>query len=714
MTESELEERVLVLAWLSALLLPWSLFRICAWTFGSAHEPNAWQRLGFSQSSPIVLAARARSAQTFAGCILQRITRWDVLFVLLLAVYGHVSASARQAPGAPFDPYETLQLASQASEAEIRSAYRKMAAMYHPDKNPDPEASARFIQISRAYTILSDARARANYEKYGSPDGPQARAFNIVLPSWLASEEMFPLLLLLVLLIPIVAIVAVRRSGSGNTRDSSVKAKYLRAAFGLSLDATDEQLRQRISAARAMGAMPQLVSVATLIDLLLSEAPSQPQLQRCDTHEMKELRQLQAALGSRVKCGEISAAPAAVPDTSKDAVTNAAKASGQATSSNDGARIPVRECQAILLHAHLHRLELSPSLRRCQFALLLHSESVLHSCMGCASGLLPHAGSLASIVALSAALCQAVHDPNDEKLSLLQVPHFSSNLVDSVIPPKARSLRKSEVTDSSPGSEPAACASQTTPTCRQRGKKSKRSSASAQPRGNDAAASASASATERSVAIAGISCVSELVGLDAADRATLLESLGLSETQASDAAAFCALFPRPSLSVSAKVAGEEDSDCVYSNDGLTVTMLLTVSRGSLQHASGAPPAHAPRYPVPKGEAWLVVLADAQTQRVIGIRKPPSDSAILAKGWACDVQFNAGTARTLRLEARAVCAAYLGANVTTHHEVEVMRLPLQGLRGHSEHKGRTCAKNNDVESAESGSEEDEAESDVELS
>eukprot|EP00965_Chrysotila_dentata_P232963 6199293-Pleurochrysis_carterae.AAC.4 len=143
MTESELEERVLVLAWLSALLLPWSLFRICAWTFGSAHEPNAWQRLGFSQSSPIVLAARARSAQTFAGCILQRITRWDVLFVLLLAVYGHVFASARQAPGAPFDPYETLQLASQASEAEIRSAYRKMAAMYHPDKNPDPEGASR-------------------------------------------------------------------------------------------------------------------------------------------------------------------------------------------------------------------------------------------------------------------------------------------------------------------------------------------------------------------------------------------------------------------------------------------------------------------------------------------------------------------------------------------------------------------------------------------
>jgi DnaJ-class molecular chaperone len=44
---------------------------------------------------------------------------------------------------------------------------------YHPDKNKDdPQATARFIMIAKAYEVLTDEDAKAKYEKYGSPDGP--------------------------------------------------------------------------------------------------------------------------------------------------------------------------------------------------------------------------------------------------------------------------------------------------------------------------------------------------------------------------------------------------------------------------------------------------------------------------------------------------------------------------------------------------------------
>src|ERR1700694_5272363 len=66
------------------------------------------------------------------------------------------------------DYYETLGVPRDASAADIRRAYRKLARKYHPDVNKEPNAEDRFKQISEAYEVLRDDDKRARYDRLGA------------------------------------------------------------------------------------------------------------------------------------------------------------------------------------------------------------------------------------------------------------------------------------------------------------------------------------------------------------------------------------------------------------------------------------------------------------------------------------------------------------------------------------------------------------------
>ncbi|MFU8806402.1 MAG: molecular chaperone DnaJ [Bradymonadaceae bacterium] len=73
------------------------------------------------------------------------------------------------------DLYKILGVSRDATSAEIKAAYRKLALKFHPDQNPgDPEAEERFKQIVNSYEILSDPQKRAAYDRFGTSRGPFA------------------------------------------------------------------------------------------------------------------------------------------------------------------------------------------------------------------------------------------------------------------------------------------------------------------------------------------------------------------------------------------------------------------------------------------------------------------------------------------------------------------------------------------------------------
>src|SRR5690349_13075293 len=77
----------------------------------------------------------------------------------------------------PRDYYEVLGVDRQASETEIKKAFRRLARQLHPDTNPDPGAEEQFKEAAEAYEVLSDAERRRLYDAYGH-EGPRSGGYS--------------------------------------------------------------------------------------------------------------------------------------------------------------------------------------------------------------------------------------------------------------------------------------------------------------------------------------------------------------------------------------------------------------------------------------------------------------------------------------------------------------------------------------------------------
>lgn len=77
------------------------------------------------------------------------------------------------------DYYEVLGVNKQATDEDVKKAYRKLAFQYHPDRNKDKGAEDKFKEVNEAYEVLSDAQKRSNYDRFGHAgiDGGFGRGF---------------------------------------------------------------------------------------------------------------------------------------------------------------------------------------------------------------------------------------------------------------------------------------------------------------------------------------------------------------------------------------------------------------------------------------------------------------------------------------------------------------------------------------------------------
>lgn len=75
------------------------------------------------------------------------------------------------------DYYEILGVDRDADQKTIKRAFLKKARQVHPDVSDDPDAEQKFKEVNEAYSVLSDEQKRANYDRYGTADGPMGSGY---------------------------------------------------------------------------------------------------------------------------------------------------------------------------------------------------------------------------------------------------------------------------------------------------------------------------------------------------------------------------------------------------------------------------------------------------------------------------------------------------------------------------------------------------------
>ena len=73
------------------------------------------------------------------------------------------------------DYYDILGVSKDASQEDIKKAYKKLAKKYHPDLNKEnKESETKFKEVNQAFSVLGNEKKRENYDRFGTADGEEA------------------------------------------------------------------------------------------------------------------------------------------------------------------------------------------------------------------------------------------------------------------------------------------------------------------------------------------------------------------------------------------------------------------------------------------------------------------------------------------------------------------------------------------------------------
>ncbi|KAK3828562.1 MAG: Sec63 Brl domain-containing protein, partial [Benniella sp.] len=119
-----------------------------------------------------------------------------VALLLGWALFGYVAHQAYLTPSpevSKWNPFDILGIADSATPKQIKTAYRTLSKVWHPDKvkaDMREEADSKMAEINKAYETLTDDATRENWEKYGHPDGSRnSMTMSIALPPWLVEAH---------------------------------------------------------------------------------------------------------------------------------------------------------------------------------------------------------------------------------------------------------------------------------------------------------------------------------------------------------------------------------------------------------------------------------------------------------------------------------------------------------------------------------------------
>lgn len=293
-----------------------------------------------------------------------------------------------------YDPFEILGIRAGTAEKEIKSHYKKLSKLYHPDKvkasaNMTIEAiQNRFVEITKAYKSLTDETIRENLEKYGHPDGRQDVSMGIALPKWIVERENNIWVLGLYGIIfgaTLPAMVGRWWFGSRQKTKDGVNASSAAAFF--------KSLKEESSFEEVLATFGK----AYQFELSAQKAKPTPELDELE----KQIKEKSAAKWSEVSrlCG--TDAP--------------------------------RRKALILLYAHLLRLPIqSATLRSEQSEILLQTPLLLNALLNIATSRNWLSPTL-SVMRLHAYLTQALL-PGSERLRFAQLPHIKVEEVATLAP----------------------------------------------------------------------------------------------------------------------------------------------------------------------------------------------------------------------------------------------------------------------------------------